>query len=107
MLQTITLSMFRDAFHPYRKDNFTYAGLELLYDYLEEVSPDYDLDVVELCCDFVEAMPSDVAKDYDIDISDCDEDDDQAIRDVVLAHLDDSTSVLGVTSIGSIVYAQF
>lgn len=81
--------------------------MELLYNYIEDVSPDYDLDVVALCCEVIEAMPVDVAKDYNIDISDCDEDDGQAIRDVVLAYLDDNTSVVGVTSTGSIVYAQF
>ena len=54
MKQTISLHDFRKAFQSIRPDNFSYAGLEALYDFLEETDPDYELDVIALCCDFTE-----------------------------------------------------
>jgi len=46
----VSLSMFRDAM---KETSFSYNGLEALYDYLEECG-DFELDVVELRCGFVE-----------------------------------------------------
>ena len=53
MKQIITKSMFRDAFKM-RPDNFSYDGLGVLFDYLEEISEDLELDVIAICCDFQE-----------------------------------------------------
>lgn len=54
MLQTVTKSMFIDAFARLRPDNFTRDALSALYDYLEEVSPNQELDVIAICCDYTE-----------------------------------------------------
>ena len=59
MKQTVTFSMFSDAFrNANRTDNFTYSGLRALYDYLEEYEESCDteveLDVIALCCEFTE-----------------------------------------------------
>jgi hypothetical protein len=53
MKQTINhASQFRDAFRAAgRQDQFSYEALGLLFDYLEDVHPDYELDVIGLCCD--------------------------------------------------------
>jgi hypothetical protein len=105
------VSHFRDAFHNAgRSTQFSYEGLELLFDYLEEVDPDYELDVVALCCDYSEDSVADIARDYSIDLNDADlEDDDYAdqCEALVLDYLNDNGSVVGVTSTGTIVYAQF
>ena len=49
---------FIRTFKDIRPDNFTYAGLSLLYDYMEELSDDLgedlELDVIALCCDYSE-----------------------------------------------------
>lgn len=41
-----------------REDHFSYEGFNALYDYLEELSEcngeDFEIDVIELCCDFTE-----------------------------------------------------
>jgi len=54
----VGLHDFREAFRKMRPDNFTYAGLTTLYDYLVELADDcgtsIELDVVGLCCDFIE-----------------------------------------------------
>ena len=68
MKQTITKSMFRDAFvHMGRKENFSYDGLGVLFDYLEEIDEDHELDVIALCCDFSEDTIENVLKEYGLD----------------------------------------
>jgi len=55
MEQTLTFSQFDAAFHNMgRGDQFTYAGKRALFDYLEEIGPDMELDVIALCCEFAE-----------------------------------------------------
>ena len=65
--QTLTNSMFHDAFHHMgRKDNFSYDGLNALYDYLDELE-EYELDVIALCCEFTESSITDALKDTGCD----------------------------------------
>lgn len=59
MIQVVTKQMFIDAFEKAgRKCHFSPEGLDLLFDFLEDIhdfSDDpYELDVIELCCDFSE-----------------------------------------------------
>lgn len=65
MKQTISKSMFRDAFERMdRKNNFSYEGLGALFDYLEEFGEDFELDVVALCCEYSEDTIENVLKAY-------------------------------------------
>ncbi len=52
MKQTITLSIFRDEMQRIRPDNFSYEGLGVLFDYLEEMGDDLEFDPIGICCDF-------------------------------------------------------
>ena len=59
MFNNITVDGFRREFKAYgRDDNFSYAGLGALFEYLEESESDIgkgvELDVIALCCDFCE-----------------------------------------------------
>lgn len=57
MKQTINQYQFADAFRSIRPDNFTYAGLNALFDYLEDCEAqcgEIELDVIALCCDYSE-----------------------------------------------------
>ena len=106
MKTTLSVYDFRDAFaRTSRKDQFSYEALGLLYDYLEEMHPDSELDVVGICCEFAEQAPKDIASDYNIDISECD--DETEVLYVVRQYLHDETSVVGTTEAGDIVYMQF
>jgi hypothetical protein len=69
MKTTINAYDFRNAFMALRPDNFTYAGLTALFDYLEDRESDtgeeLELDVIALCCDFAEyANISEYNQDY-------------------------------------------
>lgn len=58
MKTTVTEYTFRRAFEEIRPDNFSYAGLGALFDYIEDIERDLgeelELDVIAICCDFSE-----------------------------------------------------
>lgn len=89
-------SQFRDAFHrANRGTQFSYEALGLLFDYFEECDPDMELDVIAICCEFVE-MTDDEARDaYDIQ------------QQTVDGMLVENTAYVGKTSQGTYVFAQF
>ena len=82
MIKTISLGNFRDAFnHAGRKEQFSYKGLESLFNYLEERDGSYDLDVIALCCTYSEGEYKSIASDYMVNIEGLDKD--EAIKAVV------------------------
>ena len=58
MYQRVTFSDFRQAFHNHDRGNqFSYEGMKALFDFLEEQERDtgeIELDVIALCCNYVE-----------------------------------------------------
>ena len=56
IIKQISKYDFIDAFKAIRPDNFTYEGLQALYDYLDNLSDDIneniELDVIAICCDY-------------------------------------------------------
>ena len=107
MFQTIdNARQFRDAFdNAGRGDQFSYEALGLLFDYLEDLDPSYELDVVALCCEYDEATPEEIAESYSIDLEGCDDDDEKL--SVVVEYLANEASLVGETSSGTLVYVQF
>jgi hypothetical protein len=117
MKQTIGLRQFQDAFHHAgRADNFSYEGMELLFNHLEECDPDMELDVVAICCDYSEDSPEAIIDAYGIESDSWDgictasarglEQEAAAKLDAVIAYLEANTLIVGITSTGSIVYAS-
>jgi hypothetical protein len=102
MKKEISQSEFVDEFDAYnRTDNFSREAREMIYDYLEEINPDSELDVIAVCCDFNEDTVDNIASDYNIDF---DEDSDRI--EIVRDYLNDNTSVVGETKVG-FVFAVF
>lgn len=61
----VTFQMFCETFHKMgRGEQFTYYGLKALFDYLNNMDEDYNLDVVELCCNWSEYMPKEYHQTY-------------------------------------------
>ncbi len=72
MYQTIGFCQFTDAFNSVRPNNFSYEGLQVLFDHLEEYEGadsemGLELDVIAFCCDFTESSIEEVLKDYDLE----------------------------------------
>ena len=100
---------FREAFRlAGRMDQFSYEGLEVLFDYLDNLSEDtgetIELDPVALCCDYYESSIEELIDNYDIDSPEDDNPD--SIIEVVREYLEDKTSVCGEVN-GGFVYAAF
>lgn len=110
MKQTISFSDFCDAFRAYdRNNNFSYKGKRLLFDFLESIEEDtgqeIELDVIALCCEYDEYHWQDIADNYSIDLSDCDDDEEK--EQAVIDYLLENTSYVGHTENGAHLYAAF
>ena len=98
MKQTIDSYDFIEAFRTHgRQNQFSYDGLNALFDYLEEmeegIGEEMELDVIALCCDFSEfANPMEAAAEYGWE-ADPDADNDEN-GEAALEWLQDRTSVI-------------
>lgn len=111
MKQTVTKSDFIDAFRVVdRLENFSYEARELLFDKFEEIEEDtgeeMELDVIAVCCDYNEDSPENIASNYNIDLSDVDQEDEDAVKEAVREYIEENTTVVGETAVG-FVYAVF
>lgn len=115
MFIKVDLHAFREQFKAYgRADQFSYEGLEALFDYLEELEhceEPYELDVIALCCDFSESDALTIASDCNIYLGDYegvdldqDEDAKEAVFEIVREHLEDEGALVGEPSEGTFVY---
>ena len=108
MVQTINLHDFRKAFQEIRPNNFSYEGLERLYEYLtydEESHGQIELDVIGLCCDFCEMTPTEIQDNYSHIIGEMSEN--QNKYSYIMDFLENHTMVCGDTAQGTIVFGQF
>lgn len=110
IVMTVDKYDFIDAFKRYnRRDQFSYEGLKVLFDYLDNLSDDIgepiELDVIALCCEYYESSIDELIKNYDIDVSDAEGDEDE-IKSIVEEYLQYNTTVCGEVDDG-FVYAAF
>ena len=109
IVQTLNKSSFIDAFmQSSRKDQFSYEALEAIFDYLEEYSDStgepVELDIIAICCDYVEQPYKDIAEAYGIELDEEDSEEDQLQQ--VKDFLETETVMIAELS-DSIVYQQF
>ena len=100
MKTTVYFSEFCDYFRDIRPDNFSYQGLRVLYDYLEDI----ELDVIAICCDFSEDSYQNIADQYGTELDP--EMDEDYQKQQVIEHLEGEGAYVG-DSINGIVYRQF
>jgi hypothetical protein len=110
MYQNVNFTDFHNAFRQLRPNNFTYDGLQALFQYCEDYEhgsgENMELDVIALCCDVTEDKPLSIALGYRIDLSAVDLGDDPAIRQLVLDYLQEHTTVVGETA-DSILFVNY
>ena len=105
IIQTLSKYGFVRAFDEYnRSENFSYEARELLFDYYDEFD-NFEMDVIGICCDWDELHWTDIAREYNIDIDDCGDDEEkiEAIRD----YLQDNTTVLELSDGETFVFSSF
>jgi hypothetical protein len=95
MKQSINKQDFHNAFNAIRPDNFSYEGLNALFEYLEDCedggNEQIELDVIAICCEFMEGPLCEILNDYNLDS---------------LESLQDHTTVLMVDD-ETVVFQQF
>ena len=104
--QTVNKHQFIDAFKSWDTyaNNFSYEGLDLLYDWIIESDENIELDVVALCCGFMESDVTTIQHDYALPKNVVNTDLD---FELVMEYLQDNTIVVGVTEQKTIVYYTF
>lgn len=110
IIQTLTRHSFIDAFkQSSRKDQFSYEALEAIFDSLEEYSlasgEPVEFDPIAICCDFAEAHYTEIARDYDIDLSECETDEER--MELVRDFIENETWTYVLADGVTIVYLQF
>ena len=108
IINTVYPYEFYNAFQQSRPDNFNRDGLEALYTYLEELSEDLgeniELDVIALCCDYTQDDYASILNNFDIDIADCEDEDE--IQQAVVEYLESQTQVI-YSDNETVLYQQF
>lgn len=98
IVKTFNENDFINEFKAYnRMDNFSFKGLRILFESLEETAIDcginIEMDVIALCCEYSEDTLADIIDNYDIDVSDCIDIED--VIETVEDYLQDNTYVCG------------
>ena len=97
IVKTFNEDDFINEFKAYnRQDNFSIKGLRILFESLEQLASDcersIEIDVIALCCEYDEDSIVNIISLYDIDVTDCDEDEK---IEVVEDYLQYNTKVCG------------
>lgn len=97
IVKTFNENDFINEFKAYnRMDNFSYKGLRILFESLEQTAIDcemnIEMDVIALCCEYSEDSITDIINNYDIDLSDESYD---SKEDLVAEYLQDNTFICG------------
>lgn len=105
MIKNITRSEFTAAFHNMgRGDQFSHSALLALYDFLNEVNPTWELDVIAVCCDFSEEDAESIARSNGFD-GQADDEDDEDFAERILDELRNKT--WAVETVDGILYQVF
>ena len=103
MKQTVSFDMFVQAFEDFRRSSqFSFEALNLIFNYLEDSDPAYELDVIGICCEFSESTIQELIAENDLDTSE----DEEENRQMVRSFLEENTAIIGETADG-FVYLQF
>ena len=126
IVQTIMQYQFIDMMQTARPDDFTASGLQVLFDYLGELSEDcgtdLEFDAISVACDYTECDALEVYNRYKPSLN-LDEDDqaffdlhhntdqahmlDDILKPQIIEYLEDNTTFVGETNNGSLVFADF
>lgn len=101
MKQTINQYDFADAFKKMnRADNFSYEGLKVLFNYLEQMEEDteeeIELDVIAICCDFSEYNEEELISQYGYKLEREEDQDDEEYLEALVEELQNYTTILKV-----------
>jgi len=91
MFIQVSKSSFHNAFNAVRPDNFSYEGLDALFNYLTELEEDtqqHELDVIAICCEYSEDSNKNHLSNYDLDSME------ELAEHTTVIKVDDETSII-------------
>jgi hypothetical protein len=107
MYQTVNLHQFRQSFKEIRPNNFSYEGLEVLFNHFEQLEQDtnekIEFDVIAICCDYIEEDFQEIDCIDDISDKTIGMDESETAKKVA-ENLSEKTSVIGITPQNTIIY---
>ena len=115
IVQTVNFSMFCDMFTRMgRQGHFSYAAKQAIFNYLESYSDDngedFQMDVVGICCEYIESKAEEVNSDYLLGYEkqedESEEDFQERLIEEVQEYLDRHTTTVMADN-GTFVYAEF
>lgn len=97
LVLSVNETLFIDMFRKYNRiDNFTYQGLQELFNYLDNLADDIgepiELDVIGLCCEYYEGNAQDIVNDCKSELEEAislADDYGQTVDDIVSEYLQD------------------
>ena len=108
MKQTLSLDEFRHSMKQIRPENFSWEGLEILFDWFEDLETsmerEIEFDPIAICCDYSEASVKEIIDAFGIDLDGVDPD---MVDEFVLDYVNNHSIVLGVCEHGEIVFQNF
>jgi len=107
--QTLNKHQFIDSFKSSDtySNNFSYEGLELLYDWFDVSDENMELDVVALCCYFCEMSLDEVLSNYDVTDETLNTDNETELLALATDYLEENTLLIGLTSDNTFIFQQF
>jgi hypothetical protein len=112
MKQTLNLYQFRDEMQKIRPDNFSYEGLQRLFEYFEQYEDDtgeqIEFDPIAICCEYSEMTMEEIFDSYPevLDLIDMDNPR-ESTYSIVVDYLNDNGSYCGDTSQGTFIFQTF
>ena len=101
MKMTIDANMMKEMFKSWDRDYYTYEGCEGLEEWYDEVDPDFNFDVIAICCEWNEYGNTpcltwqDFISDYEYLLEDIEKHlTDKEKIDLIIETLEDRTSVI-------------
>lgn len=98
---TVNAAMMKEMLNKVNRDYFTFEGLENIIEWYDEVDPDFEFDVIAICCEWSEYgdTPCLTWKDFINDYEYLLEDIEKALTDeekidLIIETLEDRTSVI-------------
>ena len=112
MKMTIDANMMKEIFKNWDRDYYTYEACEALEEWYDEVDPDFEFDVIAICCDWNEygnmscLTWTDFLNDYEYLLEDVEKQlTDEEKIDLIIETLEDRTSVIKLSN--SVLVGEF
>ena len=108
MHTTVTRQAFHDAFQRLRPTQFSYAALNVIFDYFDEweqsTGEQVELDVIAICCDVAEMTTDEFIDAYRLSVDD-DATDERKMHEVC-EHIQHHSSLIGAFD-NTVIFNQF